>query len=107
VWDRVGPFDESFRFAIDWDFILRAHAEGFRFRRLPRFLACFRWHDRQKTSAMRKVGADEQKRLRQRHLGYDPTGKEIGHKIKGYLRRHVLFHRLYKLRLLGLDRDQA
>ena len=107
VWNRVGPFDESLRFAIDWDFILRAHQEGFRFRRLPRFLACFRWHDRQKTSAMRKVGADEQKRLRQRHLGYDPTGKEIGRKIKGYLRRHVLFHRLYKLRLLGLDRDQA
>jgi glycosyltransferase involved in cell wall biosynthesis len=102
VWDRVGPFDESFNFAIDWDFILRAHAQGFRFRRLPRFLACFRWHERQKTTAMRDVGADEQKRLRRTHLGYEPSGKEIGRKIKGYLRRHVLFHRAYKLRLLGI-----
>jgi GT2 family glycosyltransferase len=102
VWDRIGPLDETFRFAIDWDFILRAHEAGFRFKRLPRFLACFRWHDRQKTSAMRQIGADEERRLRRRHLGYDPTGKEIGRKIKGYLRRHVLFHRAYKLRLLGM-----
>jgi glycosyltransferase involved in cell wall biosynthesis len=102
VWERIGPLDESFRFAVDWDFILRAHEEGFRFMRLQRFLGCFRWHDRQKTSAMRQVGADEQKRLRRRHLGYEPTGKEIGRKIKGYLRRHVLFHRAYKLRLLGI-----
>jgi glycosyltransferase involved in cell wall biosynthesis len=103
VWDRIGPFDESFRFAIDWDFILRAHDAGFRFKRLPRFLGCFRVHDRQKTNAIRQVGAEEQKRLRRQHLGYEPTGKEIGHNIKGYLRWHVLFHRLYKLRLLKLD----
>jgi glycosyltransferase involved in cell wall biosynthesis len=102
VWDRVGPLDESFQFAIDWDFILRADDAGFRFKRLPRFLGCFRWHDRQKTSALLKVGADEQKRLRRRHLGYEPKGKEIGRKTKGYLRRHVLFHRAYKLRLLGI-----
>jgi GT2 family glycosyltransferase len=102
VWDRIGPLDETFRFAIDWDFILRAHEAGFRFKRLPRFLACFRWHDRQKTSAMRQTGADEEKRLRRRHLGYDPTRKEISRKIRGYLRRHVLFHRAYKLRLLGM-----
>jgi glycosyltransferase involved in cell wall biosynthesis len=102
VWDHIGPLDESFRFAIDWDFILRAHEHGFRFKRLPRFLGCFRWHDRQKTTALRQVGADEQKRLRRRHLGYEPTGKEIGREIKGYLRRHVLLHRAYKLRLLGI-----
>jgi hypothetical protein len=102
VWDRIGPLDETFRFAIDWDFILRAHEAGFHFKRLPRFLGCFRWHDRQKTSAMRQVGADEEKRLRRRHLGYEPTGKEISRRIKGYLRRHVLFHRAYKLRLLGI-----
>jgi len=102
VWDRIGPLDATLRFAIDWDFILRAHEAGFRFKRLPRFLGCFRWHDRQKTSAMGKVGADEQKRLRRRHLGYDPTAKEISRNIRGYLRRHVLFHRAYKLRLLGL-----
>src|SRR5215470_13888907 len=105
VWDRIGPLDESFRFAVDWDFILRAHEAGFRFKRLPRFLGCFRVHERQKTSAMRRVGAEEQRRLRRQHLGYDPSGKEIGRNIKRYLRRHVLFHRLYKLRLLNLDEN--
>jgi len=25
VWREVGEFDESFRYALDWDFILRAH----------------------------------------------------------------------------------
>ena len=49
VWDKIGPFDESFHFALDWDFLLRAQAAGFRFLRLPRFLACFRVHNRQKT----------------------------------------------------------
>ncbi|HSV23360.1 MAG TPA: hypothetical protein VLJ17_10060 [Xanthobacteraceae bacterium] len=59
VWDRIGPLDESFRFALDWDFILRAHQAGFRFQRLPRFLGCFRVHERQKTTAMRRVAEVE------------------------------------------------
>ena len=105
VWDRIGPLDDSFRFAVDWDFILRTHKAGFRFKRLPLFMGCFRVHERQKTSAMRKIGAEEQRRSRLQHLGYEPTGKEIGRNIKGYLRRHVLFHRLYKLRLLNLDEN--
>ena len=36
VWDKVGPLDESFQYALDWDFALRARAAGFRFLRLPR-----------------------------------------------------------------------
>lgn len=37
VWDRIGPIDESLHYAMDWDFILRAQAAGFKFARLPRF----------------------------------------------------------------------
>jgi glycosyltransferase involved in cell wall biosynthesis len=33
VWDAVGPMDESFRFALDWNFIARAIQAGFRFKR--------------------------------------------------------------------------
>jgi hypothetical protein len=88
VWERIGPLDVSLPYAIDWDFILRAHDAGFRrFKRLPRFLACFSWHDKQKTTALLKVDADEQECLRRRHLGYDPTERQIGRKIKRYLRR--------------------
>jgi hypothetical protein len=100
VWDALGGFDESFRYALDWDFVLRAHAKGLRFARLPRFLGCFRVHDAQKTVDIFDVGQDESQRLRRIHLGRDPTPREIGKGSAGYLWRHVLYHRLYKLNLL-------
>ena len=101
VWEKVGPIDENFHYALDWDFILRAQAAGFRFHRMPRFLACFRIHAKQKTTTNVDVGHDEQRKLRRIHLGHDPTGAEVGRAIRGYLRRHVLFHRLYKLGLFN------
>lgn len=100
VWDSVGPFDEDFRYAMDWDFILRAQAKGFTFRRLPTFLAAFRVHDLQKTTSLRTVGEKEQMRLRTDNLGFLPTYKRINEAIRPYLRRQVIYTRLYKLKLL-------
>ena len=37
-----GAMDESFRFALDWDLLLRFRDAGARFVRLPRFLGAFR-----------------------------------------------------------------
>ena len=31
VWDAIGSFDESFSYALDSDFILRAQTAGFKF----------------------------------------------------------------------------
>ena len=50
VWDKVGPMDNGFHYAMDWDFMLRAEAAGFKMERMRRFLACFRVHDEQKTT---------------------------------------------------------
>src|SRR5262245_45165552 len=100
VWEKLGQFDESFHYAIDWDFALRAQAAGFRFKRVPRFLACFRVHDQQKSTAMMEVGSREQRRLRHVYLGYDPDRAAVHRATRGYLRRHVLFHGLYRLGLL-------
>src|SRR5262245_37299930 len=100
VWEKLGPLDESFHYAIDWDFALRAQAAGFRFKRVPRFLACFRVHAKQKSTAMVEVGSREQRRLRHAHLGYDPDRAAVHRATRGYLRRHVLFHGLYRLGLL-------
>jgi len=36
VWDKIRPIDQSFRFALDWDFMLRAQQQGFTLVRLPR-----------------------------------------------------------------------
>jgi hypothetical protein len=100
VWDKIGPIAEDLKFALDWDFILRAQAVGFRFQRVPRFLACFRIHEKQKTTAMMGIGNQEMFRLRRIHLGYEPEYSEIEHSISAYLRRQIRFHWLYKLGLL-------
>jgi len=98
VWDAIGPFDESFRYAMDWDFILRADRAGFRFKRLPLFLGCFRVHEAQKTTAINEVGMMETARLRQAHLGFVPHQAEVEKAIAAYIRRHKVFHLAHHVR---------
>ncbi|PDT88631.1 glycosyltransferase [Bradyrhizobium sp. Y36] len=100
VWDKIGPIDESFHYAMDWDFILRAQEAGFKFVRLPRFLACFRIHDAQKTASTYAIGVREMGILRRRVLGFDPTQMQIRRAIAPYLARQVVFHYAHKLSLL-------
>ncbi len=100
VWDKIGPIDESFHFAMDWDFILRAQAAGFKFVRLPRFLSCFRIHDAQKTASTYAVGVREMGILRRRVLGFDPTHMQIRRAIAPYLVRQLAYHYAYKLGVL-------
>ncbi|WBL82793.1 glycosyltransferase [Bradyrhizobium xenonodulans] len=100
VWDRIGPIDESFHYAMDWDFIMRAQEAGFKFVRLPRFLACFRIHDAQKTASTYAVGVREMGILRRRVLGFDPTQMQIRRAIAPYLARQLAYHYAYRLGLL-------
>jgi hypothetical protein len=85
---------------MDWDFILRAQAAGFNFTRLPRFLACFRIHDAQKTAATYSVGVKEMGILRRRVLGFDPTHTDIRRAIAPFLVQQMAYHYSYKLGLL-------
>lgn len=98
VWDAIGPFDESFRYAMDWDFILRAQRAGFRFKRLPLFLACFRVHETQKTTVINEVGMMESARLRQAHLGFVPSQAEVEKAVAAYIRRHKTFNLAHHMR---------
>ena len=100
VWDRIGPIDESFHYAMDWDFILRAQAAGFKFARLPRFLACFRIHDAQKTASTYSVGVREMGLLRRRVLGFDPTQMQIRRAIAPYIAKQLAYHYAHRLSLL-------
>jgi len=78
LWDRVGGIDTSFHFAMDWDLLLRFGHAGARLERLPRFLAQFRIHARQKTQAwMGEHGLQEMDRLRARSLDRVPTPAEL------------------------------
>lgn len=102
IWEKVGgAIDEGFRFAMDWDLILRFREAGAQFYRLPRFLGAFRIHPHQKTSAeMSNVGVREMELLRSRYLGRPVSHEEITDNIRLYMKKHILYHKLYKLRLL-------
>lgn len=65
IYDRVGGIDSSFKFALDWDILLRFAAAGAKMARLPYFMGCFRVHASQKTSAqINQVGAAEMDSIR-------------------------------------------
>src|SRR5262249_53361623 len=99
IWDAAGGFiDESFRFAVDWDLLIRFRQAGPKMVRLPRFLGGFRVHPNQKTSSeMQNVGLEEMERLRRRCHGTHVTTEEIGRALRPYLRRHFFCHKLYRL----------
>jgi glycosyltransferase involved in cell wall biosynthesis len=102
IWERVGGhFDESFHFALDWDLLLRFHAAGARFVRLPRFLGAFRVHDRHKTSLLLDtVGQAEVERLQRRWHGRALHDAEVAQHVRPYLRRHLVLQALHLLGLL-------
>lgn len=92
IWEKAGShIDESFRFAMDWDLLIRFREAGARFARLPRFLGGFRIHAHQKTSAaISQIGYQEMERIRLRVLGYKPSCFDIKKAVVGYLMRHVV-----------------
>jgi len=80
---RIGRFDPSFQFCMDYDFFERAVSSGARARFLPAFLGAVRMHPESKTSRMRERGAEEETRIRARH-GAPGTIQEAA--MRTYLR---------------------
>jgi hypothetical protein len=91
LWEKVGGrIDESFRFAMDWDLLVRFRQAGARFARIPRFLGGFRVHAKQKTSAgISDIGFEEMNRIRARILGRVPSTIEVRKAVAPYLMRHA------------------
>ncbi len=100
IWEKTGgKVDESFHFAMDWDFLVRLRDAGAKFSRLPRFMGGFRIHPQQKTSSeMTDIGTQEMNRIRQRLLGRTPTDKEVFHAIKPYLKKHIMTDLWWRVR---------
>lgn len=92
IWDRAGgQIDENFRFAMDWDLLLRFRAAGAKFAHIPAFLGAFRIHAHQKTSAViNEIGFQEMDLLRLRTHGKLPERLEIIKALKWFMLRHVL-----------------
>jgi glycosyltransferase involved in cell wall biosynthesis len=103
IWEKVGgAMDESFRFALDWDLLLRFRNAGATFVRVPRFLGAFRVHGNQKTATeLTGIGAEEIRRIREREAGRPIAPAEIRHLLEPYLRRHKVYHKMYRLGMLG------
>ncbi len=101
IWDKAGgKIDESFRFALDWDLILRFREAGAKFARLPRFLGAFRVHTSSKTSAdLATTGEPEMAKLRYRLHGKVMTRADIRRNMRGYMLRHAWHNWLCRLGL--------
>jgi glycosyltransferase involved in cell wall biosynthesis len=61
--DRVFPLDESLRFCMDLQFLVRLAESGARFGRLPCFMGAFRLHGESKTSNWGAIRRAEEDRL--------------------------------------------
>lgn len=92
IWEKAGgSIDESFKFAMDWDLLVRFRDAGARFACIPRFLGGFRVHSHQKTSAViDEIGNQEMDRIRQRVLGRVPEKSEVRRAVLPYMVRHVM-----------------
>ncbi len=100
IWDRVGGVHPSLQFAIDWDLLLRFQEAGAVIVHVPYFLACFRTHQAQKTSAqMRSTGQREIDCLRTRTQSRPISQLELENdpRLICYLRRSARLELLWKL----------
>ena len=87
-----GFVDTEFKFAVDWDLLLRFRHAGAKIVHVPRFLGAFRVHADQKTFVERKAGQAECELLRERVHGRSLTSDEILDGLHRYFARHVRVH---------------
>ena len=92
LWRKVGGISPNFRFALDWDLLLRFQKAGANIVRVPYYLGCFRVHTLQKTSSqMETIGHEEVTHLRLKTPGalMDPSELTLlSHKV---MRQSVFF----------------
>ena len=104
IWDASGAaLDQRYRFALDWDLLVRFREAGARFVRLPRVMGAFRVHPEQLTSSrMDTLGLAEMHDIRTRCHG-GPVGRlSVALNTGPYLLQHVLADRRFA-RAHGLD----
>ena len=71
VYERIGPLNPDFHFALDYEYWQRMLAAGFRFRLIYRFLGGFRHHGESKTSTLADVRQRELGAIYRRYLNRD------------------------------------
>ncbi len=96
AWNLIGAqLDETFRFAMDWDFLLRLSTQQINIHHFPVFMGLFRIHNQQKTSSqMSSIGQQEIQLIRRRELGFQPTRWQVIFHTLPFLLA-AKFHELY------------
>jgi hypothetical protein len=106
IWDAAGGgVDPTFKFALDWDLLLRFRGAGAKIVHVPRFLGAFRVHDEQKTVAEEARGAVECDVIRQRVHGRPLPLDEVLQRLRPYLMRHLLTYARFRARSLIPSRE--
>ncbi|MDA8561853.1 glycosyltransferase [Gammaproteobacteria bacterium] len=102
AWEKAGAkIDESFKFAMDWDLLIRLQNIDAKFHRLPKFIGAFRIHSQQKTSSqMDHIGQKEMNKIRFNIHGRTPTQIDIKKATRKYLYKHLIYDLPYKLKLI-------
>lgn len=102
IWEKIGSrLDDSLNFALDWDLLIRFQEAGAKIARLPCFLAAFRVHPAQKTSAhISSLGEQEMFHIRKKYLHREVSYSEIKKKILFYLIKSEIYNKLYRAHLL-------
>lgn len=91
LWKKVGGISPKFRFALDWDLLLRFQHAGARIIRVPYYLGLFRVHTLQKTSAqMETIGNQEVNHLRKITPGALTDPEQLGQVTKKVIRGSAL-----------------
>ncbi len=98
AWEKAGgQLDTSYRYALDWDLLLRFRDSGARIVRLPLVLGAFRTHSGQKTTRQIDVGLVEIEQIRALRNGGEISHSDAWRELRPYLRRHVARHTLHRL----------
>lgn len=93
IWEAAGGrVDTSFRYALDWDLLLRFRAAEAKIVRLPRFVGAFRVHADQKTTVDEDAGLAECDLLRRRLHGRSLATEEVIQALQPYFAKHVRAH---------------
>lgn len=105
VWQTVGELDESYQFALDFDYWQRVLLAGYRFDLMPRFISLFRLHANAKGERSLGVRVRELARIHLRYLSSAKTELELRDELSpGWWRRMRFLRLLAGLRLARAPR---
>jgi FkbM family methyltransferase len=100
AWEKAGgQLNVDYRYALDWDLLLRFRDSGARFERLPLVIGGFRLHSEQKTTRQIDVGLAEIEQIRAQRLDRPISHSEAWKRLRPYLRRHVAAHTLHRIEM--------